>query len=376
MRLRCTPTPTSRAGPNAAIRRSNPPSASRSSGTGEPSPTRRAPSSPRPARSRGSSPPSRSSGSPCRCALRLSPMTSPSPPTPAMACLQAMAPSRPCWPSCESTPGKPTSMPTTTPATCRRSTAPAGSPPPFASAPCPPITRRGVRHPLPGRQGFVRQLAARLVRPHHPSVHRHRSAGDPARVRRHRVADRPSRRRGVHGMGRRPHRLPNRRCRHAPARRVGLDAQPGPYDHCVVPREGSPDRLATRRTPLPAPAFRRRTFPERWQLAVGRRDRPDAAPYFRIFNPWSQSRKFDASGDYIRRWVPELAGLDATTIHEPAAAAPLDLAAAGVVLGDTYPEPIVDHALPETEPWLRTRPRSASSKTTLAAVVRPYAVGP
>ena len=79
-----------------------------------------------------------------------------------------------------------------------------------------------------------------------------------------------------------------------------------------------------------------------WQWVAG--TGPDAAPY-RIFNPWSQSRKFDASGDYIRRWVPELAGLDATTIHEPAAAAPLDLAAAGVVLGDTYPEPIVDHAL-------------------------------
>ena len=79
-----------------------------------------------------------------------------------------------------------------------------------------------------------------------------------------------------------------------------------------------------------------------WQWVAG--TGPDAAPYFRIFNPWSQSRKFDASGDYIRRWVPELAGLDATTIHEPAAAAPLDLAAAGVVLGDTYPEPIVDHA--------------------------------
>ncbi|MEO0492451.1 MAG: deoxyribodipyrimidine photo-lyase [Actinomycetota bacterium] len=79
-----------------------------------------------------------------------------------------------------------------------------------------------------------------------------------------------------------------------------------------------------------------------WQWVAG--TGADAAPYFRIFNPWSQSRKFDASGDYIRRWVPELAALDAKTIHEPAAAAPLDLAAAGVILGDTYPEPIVDHS--------------------------------
>ena len=71
----------------------------------------------------------------------------------------------------------------------------------------------------------------------------------------------------------------------------------------------------------------------------------DAAPYFRIFNPTSQSKKFDPNGDYIRRWVPELAGLDAKHIHEPSAAPPLDLAAAGVVLGDTYPHPIVDHAM-------------------------------
>ena len=79
-----------------------------------------------------------------------------------------------------------------------------------------------------------------------------------------------------------------------------------------------------------------------WQWVAG--TGPDAAPYFRIFNPTSQSKKFDPTGDYIRRWVPELASLDAKTIHEPAAAAPLDLVAAGVVLGDTYPAPIVDHS--------------------------------
>ena len=79
-----------------------------------------------------------------------------------------------------------------------------------------------------------------------------------------------------------------------------------------------------------------------WQWVAG--CGTDAAPYFRIFNPWTQSRKFDAAGEYIREWVPELAGLNKKQIHEPAAAAPLDLAAAGVVLGDTYPYPIVDHA--------------------------------
>lgn len=79
-----------------------------------------------------------------------------------------------------------------------------------------------------------------------------------------------------------------------------------------------------------------------WQWVAG--TGPDAAPYFRIFNPTAQSRKFDGDGTYIRRWVPELASLDKGLIHEPAAAGPLELAAAGVVLGDTYPAPIVDHA--------------------------------
>lgn len=79
-----------------------------------------------------------------------------------------------------------------------------------------------------------------------------------------------------------------------------------------------------------------------WQWVAG--CGTDAAPYFRVFNPWTQSRKFDADGEYIRTWVPELAGLNKKMIHEPHLAAPLDLAAAGVVLGDTYPHPIIDHA--------------------------------
>lgn len=79
-----------------------------------------------------------------------------------------------------------------------------------------------------------------------------------------------------------------------------------------------------------------------WQWVAG--TGTDAAPYFRIFNPIAQSKKFDASGDYIRRWVPELAELDAKAIHAPWDAGPLDLAAANVILGDTYPEPIIDHA--------------------------------
>ena len=79
-----------------------------------------------------------------------------------------------------------------------------------------------------------------------------------------------------------------------------------------------------------------------WQWVAG--TGADAAPYFRIFNPVTQGRKFDPDGAYVRRWVPELAEAPAEWIHAPWLAGPLDLAAAGVVLGDTYPEPIVGHA--------------------------------
>ncbi len=70
----------------------------------------------------------------------------------------------------------------------------------------------------------------------------------------------------------------------------------------------------------------------------------DAQPYFRIFNPVSQSEKFDAEGKFIRRYVPELAGLSAKAIHAPWLAGELELQAAGIELGKTYPRPIVDHS--------------------------------
>ena len=78
-----------------------------------------------------------------------------------------------------------------------------------------------------------------------------------------------------------------------------------------------------------------------WQWVAG--TGPDAAPYFRIFNPTSQSRRFDPHGDYLRRWVPELTSLDDRAIHEPVTVAPLELAEAGITLGHDYPFPIVDH---------------------------------
>jgi deoxyribodipyrimidine photo-lyase len=80
-----------------------------------------------------------------------------------------------------------------------------------------------------------------------------------------------------------------------------------------------------------------------WQWVAG--TGADAAPYFRIFNPVSQSKKFDPEGGYIRRWVPELAGLSKEHIHAPWEAGPLELAAAGVTLDETYPSPIVDHGM-------------------------------
>ena len=66
-------------------------------------------------------------------------------------------------------------------------------------------------------------------------------------------------------------------------------------------------------------------------------------PYFRIFNPMLQGEKFDPKGDYVRRWVPELAGLPAKAIHTPWEAPLAILHKAGVRLGETYPRPIVDH---------------------------------
>ncbi len=79
-----------------------------------------------------------------------------------------------------------------------------------------------------------------------------------------------------------------------------------------------------------------------WQWAAS--SGCDAQPYFRIFNPVSQSEKFDSEGKFIRRYVPELSKLPDALIHAPWLARPVDLAAAGVELGVSYPLPVVDHA--------------------------------
>jgi deoxyribodipyrimidine photo-lyase len=77
-----------------------------------------------------------------------------------------------------------------------------------------------------------------------------------------------------------------------------------------------------------------------WQWVAG--SGADAAPYFRIFNPVTQGRKFDPEGSYVRQFVPELASLPSAHIHAPWEAPQEILVEAGVRLGESYPQPLVD----------------------------------
>ena len=70
----------------------------------------------------------------------------------------------------------------------------------------------------------------------------------------------------------------------------------------------------------------------------------DAAPYFRIFNPMIQGMKFDSNGSYVSKWVPELSNLPAKFIHQPWEADSKVLKQYGVILGESYPKPIIDHS--------------------------------
>ena len=76
-----------------------------------------------------------------------------------------------------------------------------------------------------------------------------------------------------------------------------------------------------------------------WQWVAG--SGADAQPFFRVFNPVLQGAKFDAGGAYVRHWVPELAQLPDKHLHAPWEAPDSVLEAAGVVLGRSYPKPVV-----------------------------------
>jgi len=80
-----------------------------------------------------------------------------------------------------------------------------------------------------------------------------------------------------------------------------------------------------------------------WQWTAG--CGADAAPFFRVFNPVGQGEKFDPKGDYVRKWCPEIASLPDKWLHRPWEAPKEILAAAGIAIGKTYPEPIVPHAI-------------------------------
>lgn len=78
-----------------------------------------------------------------------------------------------------------------------------------------------------------------------------------------------------------------------------------------------------------------------WAASVG----ADAQPYFRIFSPYLQSVKFDPEGKFMRKWLPELKNAPNEFLHSPATTKPMEMLEHGIVLGETYPFPIVDHSV-------------------------------
>ncbi|MFM8268509.1 MAG: cryptochrome/photolyase family protein [Ilumatobacteraceae bacterium] len=86
-----------------------------------------------------------------------------------------------------------------------------------------------------------------------------------------------------------------------------------------------------------------------WQWTAG--TGTDAAPHFRVFNPRAQAERFDPDGDYVRRWVPELADIAGGAVHDP-----------GLRRPDTYPPPMVDHAVERAEALRRYQLVSSASR--------------
>ena len=100
-----------------------------------------------------------------------------------------------------------------------------------------------------------------------------------------------------------------------------------------------------------------------WAASIG----CDAQPWFRIFNPVTQSERFDPQGAFIRRWVPELARLQGKAIHAPWKAKAAELAAARVALDVDYPLPIVDHDVAREKTLARFGSKGSGSPTVGSA---------
>ena len=138
--------------------------------------------------------------------------------------------------------------------------------------------------------------------------------------------------------------FPIRRRRDASTARDRLHAQPGADDRRIVSGQGPSSAVAMGRRMVPGSTRGRRHGQQPARVAVVRGCGTDAAPYFRVFNPTTQGEKFDPSGDYIRRWVPELRdGRRRPTLLRKGERP------------QGYPAPIVDHRAERAEALRRYR---------------------
>ena len=167
----------------------------------------------------------------------------------------------------------------------------------------------------------------------------------------------------LRGLAARPHRLPDRRRRDAPAAATGLDAQPGPDDRGQLPGQGPAPGVAARRPALHALAGRRRPRLQPARLAVDGRLRHRRRAVLPGLQPDRQGRKFDPDGDYVRRWVEELADPDAVPDpHEPDDG--------GTPTRSATPQPIVDHARSAARRWTGGRDRRMKTPHPSSGQVR------
>lgn len=102
-----------------------------------------------------------------------------------------------------------------------------------------------------------------------------------------------------------------------------------------------------------------------WQWTAG--TGTDAAPYFRVFNPVLQAKRFDPTGAYVRRWVPELKDVPDRFIHEPWRMDDATQEEAGCVIGRDYPAPVVEHAIRRDEAIARYKDADARHAAALEA---------